>query len=1214
MVSVAACSSSESFVTHQSDLVESVPLDAGRVVNGIYLIGDLPVNNVEASTKYFDVLRTNIASDNFDKSTIVVLGDFVPPKGLPDSGSTGWGSATHNIEELRRTSPLVDKIIFLNGDNEWTGGRRGGLTNVRSLSDHFRKLDDKKIRFATDDGFPGPVPIDLGDDLLLITIDSQWWLHRFEKPFGDAGDYDLDEPSDFLVELEDVLRKNNDKIIILSMHHPIRSNGIRAGHFPLSYHFRPLPILGTVSALYRKLVGRPQDLQSKSYHEFRDEIQHLIARHENLIVAAAHDPGLQYIVEGPRHTQQHHVTSAAARPATNITPDSETVYASTSPGYAVVELRDDRSVTLFIRTFDDTEDFRSTLFQETPPTEIVVEKRESKSFPTEVVTPINSDYDLGSNIFVNTILGKHYRKAWAAPVNLKVLDMSTEHGGLDPIKIGGRGQSLSLRVVSPTGREYVMRTVDKEAGRAWSKELRKTFANAITQDQISLLFPYAALVIPPLADAIGVYHTNPRLFYVPDDPLLGSYREIMADRIVLFEERPDEDLSDLDSFGNTKNAVSYRTMFRKIDDDNDNRVDQRAFARARLFDILISDWDRHEDQWRWAEFKNPDKGSTYRPIPRDRDVAFMLMDGALPKLAQLASLRNWQDFDYDYGYLKGLTRNGVSQDRRLTAELTTSDWVAIADDIRLRLTDEIIQQAFYSLPDTISSLYADRMIDILKHRRDNLPAVALQFSRLLAKDVDVVGSNKHEEFVVERFANDSTRVTVYKTKKDGERLLQIYRRTFYRSETDEIFLFGQGGQDRFSIRGEVDKGIRISVIGGAGQDVLTDSSAVSGLSKKTIFYDTPSNTFTTSRETKLRVRESPSVNRYNPRAYKFNGIKPIAFLGSNKDDGFFFGGGFVRTIHGFRKSPFKAQHTFAANVATLTGAFNVKYSADYRSVVEKTDVRFDSGVFTPNNIRNFYGLGNESRNDSSDASYYQSRLSKADARVRVTYHITDFASFSAGPTFNYTDVRLDSSRFVNTPQAGISPNTFEDQLFAGVSSSFQIKSVDNPTNPQNGFQWTSSASTNFGIRNTSSTFSTFESDLRVYFPVSYRPQVTLAARTGGRHIEGAFPFYTASTLGGTTNLRGYRGTRFAGRSAAFYNLELRMSLFNFSSYLSFGRLGINAFYDGGRVWTDGESSELWHRGYGGGLWTFLFDSIMLSTAYAESKEESTFSLGLGFQF
>ena len=40
--------------------------------------------------------------------------------------------------------------------------------------------------------------------------------------------------------------------------------------------------------------------------------------------------------------------------------------------------------------------------------------------------------------------------------------------------------------------------------------------------------------------------------------------------------------------------------------------------------MLIGDWDRHQDQWRWIEFKENGK-KVYRPMPRDRDQAFSIM-------------------------------------------------------------------------------------------------------------------------------------------------------------------------------------------------------------------------------------------------------------------------------------------------------------------------------------------------------------------------------------------------------------------------------------------------------------------------------------------------------------------------------------------------------------------------------------------------------------
>lgn len=1214
-VLAASCSSTDYFVTRQSDLFHEPLPGQGPVEHGIVLVGNLPTGNSEESSAYFRALREGLAGLRYPSSTLVVLGDFIPASGIPDSGAVGYEGAIANIRHLDALKDTFDEIIVIPGDSEWSGGRPHGLGTVLDLNKHFEYLDKDHLQLVPADGLPGPDKIKISKDILLIAVDSQWWLHRYDRPYGDAGDYHLSEPGDFLLELDEILKKNTDKVVILAMHHPPKSNGIRGGHFPLSYHLAPVPIAGSVMAMYRKLAGRPQDLQHTTYRNFRKELEFITGRHENLIIASGHDPGLQYITSGPRHTPQHHIVSAAGQPALNITPDGRTVFASTYSGFAAIEVRSDNSVTLTIRTFTPGESFTALLYQDTPPVDTTsIQVTQRPAFPPHVNRAINDDYDIASNFLLRALIGKQYRKAWAAPVTLPTIDFSTELGGLTPVKSGGRGQSITLRVQSESGREYTLRSVDKVAGKAWTPELRRTFAQKIIQDQISLMFPFSALLVPPLADAVGVYHANPRLFYIPDDPLLGPYRQSMSGQVVMMEERPDEDLSDLDSFGNTENAVSYRTMFRKLDNDNDNRVDQLAFARARLFDILISDWDRHEDQWRWAEFENPDKGVTFRPIPRDRDAAFMTMGGLFPRLAQLSALRIWQDFDYDFGYLKGLTRNGLRQDRRLTSELTTDDWVTLANDIKSRLTDEIINDAFQSLPDTIRSLYASRMSSILRHRRDNLPDVASRFSRLLARDVDIVGSNKHEEFVVERLDEDSTRVTVYKIKKEGDRRALLYSRTFLHEETRNLFLYGLDGHDRFYISGDVKNGIAITAVGGPGPDYFEDTSTVAGFRKKTRVLDTSNNVFEISRETKLDVSDDPDINRYNPRAYKHNGLKPVSFIGSNKDDGLFLGGGFVRTVYGFRKLPYKKRYSLAANFASRTNAFNIKYAADWTEVFDQTDLELDGGVFSPNNIHNFYGLGNETTSDSASATFYQARLEKVDARMKLRYHIAEFASMSAGPIFHFTDVRRDSLRFVNDPQAGINPLSFKDQMFAGLLFGFQMKSLDNATNPHNGFAWSTSVDTRFGMINTSSTFSTVESDLRIYFPVSYHPQVTLATRFGGRHIEGSFPFYAASTLGGNANLRGYRGTRFAGRTSAFSNVELRAELVDFSSYLTFGRLGLSAFYDTGRVWTDGESSEKLHYGYGGGVWALLYGSLLINTTYAISPEDRTFAFGIGFRY
>jgi hemolysin activation/secretion protein len=103
-------------------------------------------------------------------------------------------------------------------------------------------------------------------------------------------------------------------------------------------------------------------------------------------------------------------------------------------------------------------------------------------------------------------------------------------------------------------------------------------------------------------------------------------------------------------------------------------------------------------------------------------------------------------------------------------------------------------------------------------------------------------------------------------------------------------------------------------------------------------------------------------------------------------------------------------------------------------------------------------------------------------------------------------------------------------------------------------------------------------------------------------------------LGGRTNLRGFRKTRFAGRSAAYTNAELRAKLADFNVYITRGELGAFGFYDLGRVWADGEDSDLWHQGYGGGIWITPFYRFVVTGALGFSEEGRLVDLSFGLFF
>src|SRR5439155_1474408 len=120
---------------------------------------------------------------------------------------------------------------------------------------------------------------------------------------------------------------------------------------------------------------------------------------------------------------------------------------------------------------------------------------------------------------------------------------------------------------------------------------------------------------------------------------------------------------------------------------------------------------------------------------------------------------------------------------------------------------------------------------------------------------------------------------------------------------------------------------------------------------------------------------------------------------------------------------------------------------------------------------------------------------------------------------------------------------------------------------------------------------------------------TLALRAGGAAVSGTVPFQELVYVGGGTTVRGYAEQRFAGRRAAYGNVELRL----LAGRLPFGDVGIFGLADVGRVWIPGESSDRWHAAAGGGLWQHRRANT-LSIAAAPSPERTAIYVRIGFMF
>lgn len=149
-------------------------------------------------------------------------------------------------------------------------------------------------------------------------------------------------------------------------------------------------------------------------------------------------------------------------------------------------------------------------------------------------------------------------------------------------------------------------------------------------------------------------------------------------------------------------------------------------------------------------------------------------------------------------------------------------------------------------------------------------------------------------------------------------------------------------------------------------------------------------------------------------------------------------------------------------------------------------------------------------------------------------------------------------------------------------------------------------------------FTNISSEFKFYISPNFPLQLTWAGRVGGAHNFGDYRFYQANTLGGTSNLRGYRRTRFAGRSSLYANAEARIQLFDFNLYLTPGKLGVLGLFDAGRVYYGGDYNDSFfrslHTGYGGGLWVDFLNRTVLTLSYAIGEDDKLFMLNYGFFF
>ncbi|APG59257.1 metallophosphoesterase [Christiangramia salexigens] len=1198
-----------------------------EIEKSFYLLGDGGYSPPGGSSLGLLAFKSYLDSVNKPDNYTIFLGDNIYPDGMPPKSSPNREAAEYRLDaQLDAIENYKGKVVVIPGNHDWYNEKLDGLERQKN---YLKEKFEDNLIWSPEIGC-GFESIEISENIQMLVIDSQWYLEDWDRnPKINDGCDQIKTREAMFLEFQSEIKKNQNKTVIVALHHPIYTNGVHGGQYTFDRHIYPsqkkipLPILGSLATLIRTTGGVSiQDAQNNRYKTLANRLATIAQGSERLIFVSGHEHSLQYI----EHDSVKQVVSGSGSKASYATLSNDGLFAYPGQGFAVLDVFKDGSS--WISFYANEKNKPKLLYQkEVLKTPIPYEFQDyPESFPETIKTSIYKKEETDKSIVHNTVWGERYRDLYGKDIELKVADLDTLYGGLEVVREGGGHQTVSLRVKDSLGREYNIRRVRKDALRFLQSvafknqpvedKLENTVAENLVKDFYTAAHPYGFMAIPDLSQAAGIYHTNPKIFYLPKQKALGKYNSIHGDDIYMIVERPEEGWKGYKYFGKPDHdIVSTAGMLERLRRDEKYSLDEAAYIRARIFDMLIGDWDRHQDQWRWAEIEDEKGNHIFKPIPRDRDQVFSNFDGAFfGTLRALTGFANqFAVYSDDIKDVEWFNIAALGLDRSLLQNTGRETWMEQAQFIKSYITDEVIEKAFTKLPKETQGETTESLIANVKGRRDNIVDIATRYYEHLSSLAIVTGTDKDDFIDVTRLAGGNTRVTVTRNK-DGERSENLSDKIYNIKDTKEIWVYGLDDDDQITAKGNGPGEIFVRIIGGQNNDVYTVENG-----KNLKIYDHKSlpNTIAKAGNARFRFTDNYEINTYDKDKKTFSSGSILPGLGYNPDHGFNVGLEYVKSINRFKRNPFTSQHTFSAYFQAATNGFEIDYEAEFASIVGKYNLLLGAGYQSPTYTENFFGLGNETINNDEDLGFDYNRVGINEIEFKAgLVNQTPFGSyFGFFANFQSIDVQQSEGRFVTNEYVQNDSEIFNRKYFAGVDAIYRYESYDDRLNPTRGMLFELNLGGKINTAEPDRQYGYFKPHLGFYNALSRNRKLVIKTRANAHiNIGQEFEFYQAATLGADSGLRGYRFHRYSGKSSFGAGADLRYT-FNTvkTSFLPF-QLGVYTGYDLGRVWIDQENSKLWHDSYGGGIWINSADAVNGTFSVFRGSEGTRFQFGLGLKF
>lgn len=811
------------------------------------------------------------------------------------------------------------------------------------------------------------------------------------------------------------------------------------------------------------------------------------------------------------------------------------------------------------------------------------------------------DFDkIEHGIFYNKFWGLHYRNMYFTPILVPSVNLAEINGGLSLVKqvpqIYGllmEDKSNYLHLIRVLGHSSTFTHSNFFKDIYKDEDIKDTYVDNFVGDAYTITNPYSFIIVDRLAKDLRLPAFDPKVYYLP--PGNSNVKDTIADGSNIGGKLIA--IYDLSKYsGNTK-LLTTNHVLAQIQTSKSVFVDQQAYIRERLLDILVGDWNKVPENWLWHEEKIENK-TIYTPIVIERTHAFTKVDGIFLKtMLNVLNLGSISNYGAEFDDLKKSNAFGLALDATLSDRSNKEDWIEQAKYIQATLTGEKIDEAFNLLPSEVRSDSAFYKIrNDLELRKKMLVQAASKYYDILQETPVVTGTLSDDRFEIQQLKRDSLLVNVYDKKTDS----LLYQKGFNK-KSKELWIYGLDGNDSYTIKGDRKKTIPITLIGGQGENNYNIENG-----KNVTVYDykdhnTHQDSLSTARVILTDINGVHSFD-YQKRSYSDWDFTPMGIFDS--DLGISIGAYLTYTRYGFKRSPYTYKHMFGYNYIE-----GLSYVGFFPSLNERLNLVVQASSTTPNNFYNFFGFGNNTPSYKGQKNKYnQVKVDKYDVSGSLYWKLKGDHQLIGSSSLQLFRLKnkYNTERLINEYYSS-DDAVFKNNLFWNLDLSYEITHKINRVVPFT--KLTSTLGWVLNLTSVDRSFPHWQGSASADIKLSHR--ITLATQLNGNVLfTNKYEFYQAATI----DLRGYRTNRFIGKQSFYQYTDLRYDLGRLENPFTPILYGVFIGFDYGRVWHPEEDSKLWHTSLGGGLWLTFFKKYTGKFTYFRSKDGGRFYIGLGLGF